>query len=33
VNYGSGKLSARLGMHLVHDHITLGIRVLAKVSS
>jgi polyisoprenoid-binding protein YceI len=27
VNYGSGKLYARLGMHLVHDHITLQTRV------
>lgn len=27
VNYGSGKLYARLGMHLVHDHITVQVRV------
>ena len=33
VNYGSGKLYARLGMHLVHDHITLEIRVLAQFNS
>ncbi len=31
VNYGSGKLYARLGMHLVHDHLTLQVHVLAKV--
>jgi polyisoprenoid-binding protein YceI/rhodanese-related sulfurtransferase len=31
VNYGSGKLYAQLGMHLVHDHITIQIRVLAQV--
>jgi polyisoprenoid-binding protein YceI/rhodanese-related sulfurtransferase len=29
VNYGSGKLYARLGMHLVHDHITIQTRVVA----
>jgi polyisoprenoid-binding protein YceI/rhodanese-related sulfurtransferase len=32
VNYGSGKLYARLGMHLVHDHITLQVRALAQVN-
>jgi polyisoprenoid-binding protein YceI len=32
VNYGSGKLYARLGMHLVHDHITLQTRVIAQVN-
>lgn len=32
VNYGSGKLYARLGMHLVHDHITVQVRVLAQVN-
>jgi len=31
-NYGSGKLYARLGMHLVHDHITLQTRVVAQVN-
>ncbi|MCK6461817.1 MAG: YceI family protein, partial [Planctomycetes bacterium] len=30
VNYGSGKLYARLGMHLVHDHITIQTRVIAS---
>ncbi len=32
VNYGSGKLYARLGMHLVHDHITLQTRVIAQAN-
>lgn len=30
VNYGSGKLYASLGMHLVNDHITVQVRVLAR---
>jgi len=29
VNYGSGKLYAHLGMHLVNDHISIQVRVLA----
>jgi polyisoprenoid-binding protein YceI/rhodanese-related sulfurtransferase len=32
VNYGSGKLYARLGMHLVHDHITVQTRIVAQVN-
>lgn len=32
VNYGSGKLYARLGMHLVHDHITVQARVILQVN-
>jgi len=30
VNYGSGKLYAHLGMHLVNDHISIQVRVLAR---
>jgi len=33
VNYGSGKLYAHLGMHLVHDHITIDARVIAQVDA
>ncbi|HEX5136195.1 MAG TPA: YceI family protein [Planctomycetota bacterium] len=32
VNYGSGKLYARLGMHLVHDHVTVQARVVLQVN-
>jgi len=30
VNYGSGKLYDRLGMHLVNDHVTIQVRVAAR---
>jgi polyisoprenoid-binding protein YceI/rhodanese-related sulfurtransferase len=30
VNYGSGKLYHRLGMHLVNDHISAQVRVVAR---
>ena len=30
VNYGSGKLYERLGMHLVNDLVTLQVHVLAQ---
>lgn len=33
VNYGSGRLYARLGMHLVHDHITVQVRVVAPAGT
>ena len=30
VNYGSGKLYERLGMHLVNDEINLDVKIVAK---
>jgi polyisoprenoid-binding protein YceI len=29
-NYGSGKLYASLGMHLVNDHVSVQVRVIAR---
>ena len=33
INYGSGKLYDRLGMHLVNDHVSVQARVIAAISS